>query len=202
MRKIIKKTFFVTLILLLSAKATQAAVDLQLNNYESTQEVSIIINSNESPIVGIDLPIIFSNNVEIEEVTKENYCEFFFNETVVENKLNIECFNSEEIVMNGVIAKIKYTTESSDYSFYIQETDVDLGGEQLGVVTNVNKPIVDSSADTNIENNIEEKQFFWEDNKLFVLLGIIAVVCLGVILFLLLSKSKDKIPSNIEEAEG
>lgn len=202
MRKIIKKTFFVTLILLLSAKATQAAVDLQLNNYESTQEVSIIINSNESPIVGIDLPIIFSNNVEIQEVTKENYCEFFFNETVVENKLNIECFNSEEIVMNGVLAKIKYSTESSDYSFYIQETDVDLGGEQLGVVTNVNKPTVDSSTDTNMDNNTEEKRIFWEDNKLFVLLGIIAVTCLGVILSLLLSRSKDKTPSNIEDSEG
>jgi len=201
MRKIIKKTFFVTLILLLSTKTTQAAVDLQLKNYESTQEVSIIINSNESPIVGIDLPIIFSNNVEIEEVTKENYCEFFFNETVVENKLNIECFNSEEIVMNGVLAKIKYSTESSDYSFYIQEADVDLGGEQLGVVTNVNKPTVDSSTDTNMDNNTEEKRIFWEDNKLFVLLGIIAVVCLGIILFILKSKPKDRIPDNIEEPE-
>lgn len=191
----LKKTMKILVVLvsiLLFTQKAYANVDIELRDNKELQEVSVIVNSNDKELIGIDLPIIFSKDVDIEEVTKTNFCSFMFNGEAEGNKIDIECFNDPEIIMNGELAKIKYNTNSKDYFFYIDSEKVDTGGEELGTINNVNKP----SHIVNPNINTEKVDTGKSNIKLSLIASIVFLVlslgCLILLIVTLVTKKKEE----------
>lgn len=186
------KKFLLSLVVLfgvgtLFANRAYAAVDIELADDPENKTVSVIVNSNESYVDGLDLNIIFSEDINISEVNmNEKFCTMGGNSSFRETSLSIECLNDSETEMSGVLATIIYATESSDYSFYLDENSADLGSLTLGEVTNINKPENVVSEEVEEEVTEEEKELtdtvigFLSDNSLYVLAGVITLIAIVV----------------------
>ncbi len=186
------KKFLLSLVVLfgvgtLFANKTYAAVDIELADDPENKTLSVIINSNESYVDGLDLNILFSEDVTISEVSMtENFCTMGGNSSFEETTLSIECLNDSETEMNGVLATVIYATEASDYFFYLDEDSADLGSLTLGEIINVNKPENVVSEEVEEEVTEEEKELtdtvidFLSDNSLYVLAGVITLIAVVV----------------------
>lgn len=88
--------------------------------------------------------------------------------------------------MDKAIANIKYSTKSSNYSFYIEESTLDLGETEIGEMNNVNKEPIYKENEKNFLDIVDKKYFI-------PLLGLPVVI-----LFLVLGnkqfKKKEKDP--------
>lgn len=196
MQKTILRTFFITFFLLFAISKSYAAVDIELRDDKTNQVISVIINSNEAPLAGVGIPIIFSNNLKIEQIQKGDYCGFFFNREILNDKIDLECFNAESTVMNGEVAKIEYNSESPDYFFYVHEAQTDVGNEQLGNIIDINKP--KSREENEITIKEVEPLNFFKDNLFNIILGIGLLIGIATILVALNIKSKSKKPATEE----
>jgi hypothetical protein len=174
-------------------------VDVSLLDKPEEGVVSVLMNSYEEYIPGVDMQVIFSENIVIQDITAGEYCNIAFNASVSDNKLSIECFNDLDVTMDGVLASIMYTTDEEDYYFYINEQGVDIGEATLGSVENINKP-----ESVQREEEIQEQEQiqytttdrivdFLRDNSLYILIGVITVVAILFTVFVWKPKREDTI---------
>lgn len=170
-----------------------AAVDISLSDNTEDQEISITIDSNDEYLDGIDMDIVMSDNVVInDENLPENIDSCSLGGRIYQNgnKLYIECFNDSGTVMNDVIATIPYSTEAVDYYFYIDTDSLDLGLEDLGLVTNINytgkeiTELVEENTDTNAEESEKSSSFltFLSKNILYIAIVVIAIIVITIFL--------------------
>ena len=139
------KTFLCLIIVILisvfSTSQLFAATDVSLEDDTENSQISINVNSNEESLVGIDMTIIYSEDITINDVINtEDYCTLSFNSIIGDNSVSIECLNSSLLVINQEIVIIDYSTTSESYYFYINEDIMDIGSSELGEITHINKP--------------------------------------------------------------
>jgi hypothetical protein len=178
-------TFFIVLGLgfVFTGKAL-AAVDITLEDDKETGTLSVIVNSNESYVDGIDMGIVFSEDVTVIKATPtEGFCSFGGNATFDEKRISIECFNDGETEMDGVLATVVYQTESEDYFFYTDQKTLDIGSLILGDITNINKPeeiTMEETAESTEEDSsvslFDTVSEFLTENALYVLAGVITLI--------------------------
>ncbi len=172
--------------LFLFTQYTYASTDIILKDNKENNELSILVNSNDEVIPGIDMTILFSEDITVDDVIKGDYCSMLFDKTVSQNKIGIECFNTYDVKMNGILAKIKYKAQNDDYFFYIDETTLDIGSLQLGEISNINKPET-----VNTTENIQSKDENKENSKYFLYIGVFLVIIL--LAFLLIPEVKENL---------
>lgn len=167
-----------------------ANVDFSLEDNTETREFSVIINSNDEYIDGLDITIVMSEGVTINEnLLPENIeiCTLGGRAYTVGNKLHIECFNEAGSVMEGTLLTASYTADTSDYYFYIDTNSLDLGLKELGVVTNINYS-GEIEEDTNQDEITEDESFqdsiinFMSENLFYIAGGVILIIILIVML--------------------
>ncbi len=203
MKKSFVKVFLVAFILFLSMGKVYANVDIELKDDKESQEVSVIVNSNDSVLLGVNIPIIFSdNNTQIEKVINENYCSLLFSGDIINNKIDIECFNDEETLMNGVLATIKYSTDSTNYFFYTDKENLDLGNAQVGELNDINKPVIKeeietTTDETEVENNTTNS--LGKDKNILITLGITFLGVCVVVLIVFFAQKPTAQNTNTEE---
>lgn len=186
MLKTFTKIFFLSTFFIIFSQKAYANVDITLSDDKTENEISVLINTNGATLVGVDVPIIFSEDIEIKEVVKTNFCNFFFEEIISDNKVSLECFNDGEIVMEGELATIKYESKSKDYYFYVDSENTDTAGESLGNIVDINKP---ASTENDNRSNKQDLQY------LYILLPILP--CLLIIVFIVvLRRRKGKTTEN------
>ena len=177
-----------------------AAVNVELEDDKENKSISVIVNSNGSYVGGLDMNIIYSDDVTIKEITPtEGLCKFGGNTTFNEERINIECFNDVDTEMSGVLATITYESESEDYFFYVDENTLDFGSLIIGDILNVNKPenIETDEVDTTDEIETEEASLFdtvstfLSDNALYVLAGVITLIAIILAVGGLTEKGED-----------
>lgn len=159
MNKVFLTLYSLSFFLLFFPKTAFALTDIFLQDDKEKQTVSIFIDSNEENIPGVNISIMFSEDIVIEEVSKGEYCTLLFDYYTSSNKISIECFNSSEIPMDKAIANIKYSTKSSNYSFYIEESTLDLGETEIGEINNVNKETISKENEKNFLDIVDQKYF-------------------------------------------
>ncbi len=162
-----------------------AAVSIELEDNREEGTLSVIVHSNGSYVDGLDMNILYSEDVTIKEVTpSEGFCTFGGNAKFDDEKISIECFNDSETEMSGVLATVTYETESEDYFFYVDEKTLDFGSLIIGEILNVNKPENLGSDDLEVTEEIETSEdslfdkvsTFLSDNALYVLAGVITLI--------------------------
>lgn len=186
MSKTLLKAFFLSFTILLFTQKAYANVDISLEDNKELQEISVIVNSNGAKLPGVDLSIVFSENTKIKEITKTDFCNLLFEGSSKENKINIECFNNEEIEMNGEMAKIKYEKSGDKYSFYIDSEHTDVGTEKIGEIKDINKPVAAKNQGLKSETSIKSL------SRTSIILIVAFVICLilgGIIIWKRFKKS-------------
>ena len=200
LKKILFGSFFTFVSVLLFSTKAYAAVDISLEDNIEEKTLSIMIESNESYVDGADFGVIYSDDVTVTEVSiTEGLCTFGGNATFENNRISIECLNDSDTEMSGVLATIKYETELEDYSFYLDESYIDLGSLTLGEVVNVNKPeniIVEDNTATVDEVVTEESTLdkgitLLSENPLYVLAGVITLIAIVIGVVGLTSKEEE-----------
>ncbi len=210
MKRPIIKTFLIAFILFFSVGKIYANVDIELKDNKETKEISVMINSNTSSLYGVNIPIIFSDNdTQIEEVINGNYCSLLFSGDVINNKIDIECFNDKETSMNGLLATIKYSTDSTNYFFYTDKENLDLGNAQVGELNDINKPDIKEEIETQtttdkIEADNETTKSLGKDKSIPIILGIIFLgVCVAALIVFSAQKptAQNTTPTNAKTEE-
>lgn len=194
MNKVFLTLYSLSFFLLFFPKTAFALTDISLQDDKEKQTVSIFIDSNEENIPGVDISIMFSEDIVIEEVSKGEYCTLLFDYYTSSNKISIECFNASEIPMDKAIANIKYSTQSSNYSFYIEESTLDLGVAEIGKINNINKDRISEESENDFQDIVNQKY-------LLPLLGFFITILLLVLINKQFRKNegKKKGPNREEE---
>ena len=149
--------FTLGLSFLFSSKA-YAAVDISLEDMTDDNTIEVRINSNNEMLSGIAIDIFFSNGLVVKEINDDNdFCSLGFNSVASNGVISIECLNDERSVFNDTLATITYTTDGSDYYFYVDENSIDIGNNQLGTIIDINKP-ENVNTETEKENGIDTKE--------------------------------------------
>lgn len=187
---LIQKLLFSSVVLfgssLVFAGQAFAKVDIQLQDNTEQKTISVIVNSNDSYIDGIDMSIMYSNNVTVGEIiSSETYCKMGSTNEVFADYISLLCFNDSDTVVNGVIATIPYTTESQDYYFYVDTDTLDIAGLPVGEITDINKPEITEEETSETAETTDETQStldkitnFLTENSLYVLAGVITLIAI------------------------
>ena len=186
-KKLLLITLFTLGIGLLFSSKAYAAVDITLENNPEENLVEVDINSNNEMLSGASIDIFFSNGLVVEEIIETgNFCSMGFNAVASNGIVSIECLNDEGSVLNGNLATISYTAEDEDYFFYLDESSVDFGNNELGSVININKPEdisidnsdgLDSDIVTDQDNSIVQKIVtFTSEYYTYISIAIILIV--------------------------
>ena len=204
MKKIFTNIFLGLGFFFLCYSSVFANVDISLEDDTENKEMSIIVDSNDEYIDGIDLSIIFSDNITInDEDLPETVdaCTMSGAISSSDNKLYLECFNDSGTKMSGVVATIPYSTEEPDYYFYVDTSTLDLGNEEKGTITNINYSDIDIDELQGEENSddIEEEadETFFDkvinfiDSYFYYIMGGVVVLVIAIVLGMKLSKPKD-----------
>ncbi len=183
----------------LYASDAYAKVDIELEDNKEEKSVMVYIDSKNSYIDGVNMDIVFSEGVTISNVVhSEEVCSLGKSNDIKSEKISFECFNDSNTEMGGMFATFDYTTENDDYFFYVDQNTLDIGTLPLGVVTDINKPVLDDTSEVaEVEETAEEVELstlekvrdFLTDNSLYVLAGVIFLIS-GVVAIVGLS-SKD-----------
>ncbi len=177
------------------AGRTYAAIDISLEDNKTDKTISVIVNSNGSYLPAIAFDVKFSNDVNIvSSVNTQDYCKFYSTNEIMDERVNVLCFNNSDTVVNGAVAVISYEATNSGYSFYIDEKTLDVGSLPLGEVKDINKPqeiatpeITDATTvttDTSAQSTSKEETTiskitsFLAKNKLYVLAGSITLIAI------------------------
>lgn len=156
-KKILSITGLALLIAILSCSKIYAAIDIVLEDNPEEDIVEVVINSNDSTTPGIDLNIIYSKNLVINDISNSgNFCSFGFETLATNGIITIECLNSEDIAMNNTLATIDYSIDTDNYYFYTDSETLDIADNEIGKLEDINKP-----EETQAENtSINEKKSF------------------------------------------
>jgi hypothetical protein len=146
-----------TLFIAFSCTKTEA-VSIKLEDQEELNTISVIVDSEGEIIPGVDLDIIVSDYTDVHGIYQNNdLCKMAFSGDFNDNVISIECLNDLETSMNGVISTFKYVPYSGDYSFYINQENLDIGDFPLTVVSNINYSneivIIEEESEQNIEDD-------------------------------------------------
>lgn len=203
MKKIFINVFLGLGLFFLCYSSAFANVDISLEDDTANKEMSIIVNSNDEYIDGIDLSIIFSDNITInDEDLPESVdaCTMSGAISSSDNKLYLECFNDSGTKMSGVVATIPYSTEEPDYYFYVDTSTLDLGNEEKGTITNINYSDIDieelqgeenaDDTDEETEETFFDKVINFIDSYFYYIAGGAVVLVIAIILGMKLSKPK------------
>lgn len=217
MKKTVKFVMFyiVTIsFLLLFPRVVSAQVDIELIENEEDSSLSILVDSNESYVDGLVLEIIHPLEVVIDEdnvIKSEELCTINNTLSLRGNSFSIECFNDQNTVMKGEIAKIPFSTELDNYFFYLDQDLLDIGLLSLGTVTDINRPdnvIFEdfefteegetdpvSVESEEIDGTLEKIRSFLTENTLYVLIGVITLISVAIIIvFITSGKEKTEEP--------
>jgi len=197
-----------------------AAVDITMNDTSTNDDytVSISIDTEGDTLDSIVLPIQFSEEVTISEVSTGTVICNKFDSSEDDNILTITCELDSPSSLNGILATIDFTSTSDEYSFKVLEnnSDFDIGGLDLGIVTNIGSddiiplPISDvmmDDEDTAIPfeedmgdspfvisdetDSIEEKGGFM-DFLPYILIGGSVILLISIVAILLSKKDSSK----------
>lgn len=198
----IKKFFIISFMLLgasfFVATKAYASLDISLQDSPAEEVVRVLVDSNAEEVIGFDIAIAHSADIQIDEVSlNDEYCSFLSEGTFSQedNRVSIVCLGSDFFVASDVLAEISYTTDSVDYFFYVDERFLDIGEIALGNVTNVNfgeekeleklATVEDEEVEaTFLDTSLE----FLTDNYLYVLAGIMFVVAIVMVVIMLIKK--------------
>lgn len=184
-----KKYLFTFLVVLglgfLFSNKAYAAVDIVLEDDVENGILSVIVNSNESYVAGVDMSIVFSEDVTVIKSTiTEDLCAFGGNSTFQGNRISVECFNDLDTEMEGVLTTVVYQAETEDYFFYVDQERLDIGSLILGDITDINKPeevVVEESTEVVEEGAVgffDTVSEFLTENALYVLAGVISLIAI------------------------
>ena len=133
--------FFTVLLSFLLPLSVMAAVDITMNDTSTNDDytVSISIDTEGDTLDSIVLPIQFSEEVTISEVSTGTVICNNFDSSEDGNILTITCELDSPSSLNGILATIDFTSTSDEYSFKVLEnnSDFDIGDLDLGIVTNI-----------------------------------------------------------------
>ncbi|MHC1716660.1 MAG: hypothetical protein AB9915_02105 [Candidatus Dojkabacteria bacterium] len=169
--------------LLMFSKSAYAKVDIGLEDNKEEKTLTINVNSNGSYVEGVDLSVVFSDNIEILNIQQtDEFCTIGkSNKILPDNQFSLECFNDSNVEMSGMFATVSYNTQESDYFFYADEESLDIGSLTLGEVSNVNKPVITETEDDEVAeaidlSTLEKARDFLTDNSLYVLAVVIFII--------------------------
>ena len=133
-------------------------VKIKLEDQEELNTISVIVDSEGEIIPGVDLDIVVSDYTDVHGIYhNEDHCKMAFSGDFNDNVISIECLNDLESSIDGVISTFKYVPYSGDYSFYINQENLDIGNFPLTEVNNINysDEIIMTEEETveNIEDN-------------------------------------------------
>lgn len=163
-----------------------AKVDIELEDNKEDKSVTVYIDSKNSYIDGVNMDIMFSEGVTISNIVhSEEVCSLGKSNDIQSEKISFECFNDSNTDMNGIFATFNYTTENDEYFFYVDQDTLDIGTLPLGVVTDINKPVLDDTSEVaEVEDaaedvelgTLEQVRDFLTENSLYVLAGVIFLI--------------------------
>lgn len=173
---------------LVFAEQAFAKVDIQLKDNAEEKTISVIVDTNDSYLDGIDMSIKYSSDITLGEITNaETYCKLGNSNEVYSDYISLVCFNDSDTVVDGVIATIPYTTESKDYYFYVDTDTLDTAGLPIGEISDINKPeIVEeettetTETEDEADSTLEKVTDFLSNNSLYVLAGVIALIAIVI----------------------
>jgi hypothetical protein len=136
-----KKIFFSFLLIaffFLPQKAF-AAVNFSLEDKSTStvKSASLEVNSGTDTLEEIKVTVDSSEDVTIEEVNSGTVACKTFTPTIGTAKVDIVCSFEEATVVDGIIANIIFTTESSDYSLSVNKTSLEIGDAEVGTIVNI-----------------------------------------------------------------
>ena len=181
-----------------------AVLDINLEDNSEEKQVSVLVESYDTSVDGIDMAIKYSDDISILDVSLNNeFCTFGGSATFTDEKILIECLNDSDTKMSGILATITYTAEGDDYSFYVDQSTLDTGSLAIGEITDINKP---KEVEDTTDNETEEETFlskvtaFIKENPFYIAAGAIVIISV-VITALVVSKKDDNGDIRTEEAE-
>lgn len=182
-----------------------AFLDINLEDNKEEKQVSVLVESYDTSVDGIDMAIKYSNDIFISDVSlNDEFCTFGGSATFTDKEVLIECFNDTDTRMSGTLATITYTSDKDDYSFYVDQSTLDTGSLAVGEITDINKP--EEAEDTNTTNNEEEETFlnqataFIKENPFYIIAGAIVIVSV-IITAVFVSKKDNKEDTSTEVVE-
>jgi|GEM_PF-3535446 hypothetical protein len=179
------------------SKEAYAKVDIALEDNKEDKSITVSVNSNGSYIDGVNMNILFSEGMNISNVQlSEEFCSMGKSNEVVGTTLSLECFNEANVEMSGTLAKFNYSTDKSEYFFYVDDTKLDVGTLAVGNITDINKPVLESENDDTqnteeAKSTLEQVRDFLTENSLYVLAGVIFLISCIVAIVGLSSKDED-----------
>jgi len=116
-----------------------AYVDISLDDKSTTslKSASLEINSGTDTLESLKISIEGSEDISFTEANSGTVSCSTFTPTIKTASVDIVCNFDEATVVNGVIANIIFTTDSSDYSIKVVEDTLDLGDAEVGTILNI-----------------------------------------------------------------
>jgi hypothetical protein len=200
-----KKLFFTTVISLMLfpiSFATKAYAQMDISLIDNKEEglLTILVDSAYNVVAGINMSVIFSDNVVVNEINKtEDYCSLRFNSEITHNKFSVECFNESPQYITDKIATVSYTKTSDDYFFYVDLETLDVGNVPIKDIHNINKPEdvkydieAHVPAMTKEQEETETKTVvdFLKENRLYILGAGVLLLLLSLIIIKTSSSKK------------
>lgn len=182
-----------------------AVLDINLEDNKEEKHVSVLVESYDTSVDGIDMSIKYSDDISISDVSlNDEFCTFGGSATFTDEKILIECLNDSDTQMSGALATITYTASSDDYFFYVDQSTLDTGSLAIGEITDINKPEEVEDTTNNEEENEEtflsQATAFIKENPFYIIAGAIVIVSV-IITALVVSKKDDKEDINTEAVE-
>lgn len=180
---------------LLSTKAF-ANTEVAVTDNKDTHIATVSITHGNETLNAIDMKVVFSSNVSILNLDDGDF-DCSMNKSVTENGNNIEilCLSENDLAKTGTIAEITYeVTDNEEYSFYVDQSSLDLGGITIDKITDINKPAsVKDSVKQTIGDNDDNTIFTtaWSFVKEYYMYIIAGAFVLTLIIILLTSIKKD-----------
>ncbi len=132
-----------------------AAVDVEILDKSTTvkQSASVNVSTGSDSLEKIVIPINYSSDLEVTEVNTGTINCSSFEYSNENSVLKITCSLTPASAVDGVLANILFTSNTSNYSFTVIEEDLVLGELEVGEITNI----------VEIEEEVEEEEEDSED---------------------------------------
>lgn len=211
-KRYLYSTLLGLLFLTFFATKTEAVI-IKLEDQEELNTISVIVDSEDEIIPGVDLDIIVSDYTDVHGIYhNEDYCKMAFSGESSENLVSIECLNDLETIVDGVIATFKYIPYSGDYFFYINQENLDIGNFPLTAVNNINysneiivteEESVENSEDSDsaisrkdsvknsINTTLERVLEFLRKYSIYLLEGSVLIILIIILISLLTEKESE-----------
>ncbi len=226
-----KKTYpiLVSFLMLLIPFSAFAAVNIEMvdNTKQDVQEIKINIDTEADLAENIVLPIEFSSDVTVVNISKGDVeCSTFSTDDGKDDNIAvINCELEKPTALNGVLAIISFTSTEESYTFKLLENEaLDLGELSVGEVVNIGVPEQDTAValeegqqeGTPVEDDLlvtpqdtqaittTSESGFSLDNITeylpYILIGASVILLISIIVILLTKKKPTKEPKESESS--